>query len=196
MITATLLVVKTKPTARNSYLTWAFIPFLEKGADTLSLTPPPPTTARADTLSQNRDPSVRADREPESVPAQATVGRFLPDEHGAAGRRAHRRNGQVTPVRSSYTRSSSQRRRQPCKPEPPANPPIKTQPNEAPPQATPQTPTPQRTHRSSPYPPPKHPGKNAKIRRTAPGYAGPSPRRHHLHIRTRSVSTRRVAFGR
>ncbi len=41
MITATPLVVKTKITARNGYLTWAFIPFLEKGADTLSLTPPP-----------------------------------------------------------------------------------------------------------------------------------------------------------
>ncbi len=139
----------------------------------MSLTPPPRTTDRADTLSQNRDPSVRADREPESVPAQATVGRFLPDEHGAAGHRAHRRNGQGTPVRSSYTRSSSQKKAptlqartsceptdqnatqrsaaasHPTNPNPPANPPIKPlSPAQAPPART----------RKSGAPPPATPG--------------------------------------
>ena len=48
----------------------------------MSLTPPPRTPSSTDTLSQNRDPSVRADREPESVPAQATRRTILPDEHG------------------------------------------------------------------------------------------------------------------
>ena len=142
----------------------------------MSLTPPPRTTARADTLSQNRDPSVRADREPESVPAQATVGRFCPtstERQGTAPTDETAKAPRSDPPKPVVL---TEKAPTPCKTEPLANPPIKTQPNEAPPQATPQNPNPPANPPIKPLSPAQAPpARTRKSGAPPPATPGPAP---------------------